>query len=149
MTDLCLTHEDLVGATLTRQRTKARFLDAVNFANGNANADPNNHYPDDIYFIERKSSETAVFIEWELRWCFDLTSVVIGRVITQNTCSWIYKSADCGWIPVSGKYFDATDTACTAQQDNCSHGLKACQLRFGAKSILPYGGFPGAGMVRG
>lgn len=148
LTDLCLAYDDLVGAKLLRQRTRARFLDAVNFANGNASADPNAHYPDELFYVERKVTEETVFIEWELRWCFDLSGVAIGRPIIQNTCPWLYKSAECSWIPSAGHYYDNTDTACAAGSDACSHSLTGCQLRFGAKAILPFGGFPAAGMVR-
>ncbi len=148
LTDLCLAHDDLVGAQLLRQRTRARFLDAVNFADGNANADPNAHYPDDVFYVERKINEEDIFIEWELRWCFDLSGVAIGRPIIQNTCPWIYKSAECGWIPSTGHYYDNTDTPCAAGSDACSQALTGCQLRFGAKAVLPFGGFPAAGMVR-
>src|SRR5260363_94792 len=37
--------EDFVGCRLIRKRTFARFLDAVNFPEGNPEADPNQHFP--------------------------------------------------------------------------------------------------------
>ena len=51
---------DLTGATVTRIRTMARFLDAVNFP-GNSNPlgtpDPTAEFKRQIYVIDRKSSE--------------------------------------------------------------------------------------------
>jgi lambda family phage minor tail protein L len=146
---LCKERDDILGAKLIRKRTFEKFLDAANFADGNPNADPDQYLPDDVYFIERKSQENNLFVEWELRWPFDLQGVLLPRrQIIQNTCAWLYKGAECGWVPVVGKYFDAGDTATDAAGDQCGKRLASCQLRFGQKAALPYGGFPGAGFLR-
>ena len=53
---------DLTGAKVTRIRTLAKFLDAVNFSNGtNATADPTAEFPREIYSIDRKSSENREY----------------------------------------------------------------------------------------
>ena len=77
---------DLTGATLTRIRTLAKFIDAANFANGqNADADPNAECPQEIYFIDRKSSETRELVEFELAAPTDLAGVRIpGRQATRS-----------------------------------------------------------------
>ena len=77
---------DLTGATLTRIRTLAKFIDAANFANGqNADADPNAEFPQEIYFIDRKSSETRELVEFELAPPTDLAGVRIpGRQATRS-----------------------------------------------------------------
>jgi lambda family phage minor tail protein L len=41
---LCLGFEDPVGAKLTRRRTLRRYLDAVNFPGGDAEADPDEEF---------------------------------------------------------------------------------------------------------
>lgn len=41
-------YDDLVGVKIIRKRTFAKYLDAVNFPNGNPTADPNAFFPDDI-----------------------------------------------------------------------------------------------------
>lgn len=149
LTALCQAHQDLAQAKLTRIKTFARFLDAVNFAAGNPEADPFQHYPIDVFRVERKTEENDVYIEWELRWPFDLQGVLLpGRFIAQNTCPSVYKSPECGWVPVEGKYFGIRDYATGVAGDECSKRLKGCELRWGTKAVLPYGGFPGAGMVR-
>ena len=44
------TGNDLTGATVTRIRTLAKFIDAVNFADGvNATADPTAEFPQEVY----------------------------------------------------------------------------------------------------
>ena len=77
---------DLTGATLTRIRTLAKFIDAANFANGqNADADPNAEFPQEIYYIDRKASETSELVEFELAAPTDLAGVRIpGRQATRS-----------------------------------------------------------------
>lgn len=146
---LCKERHDIVGGKLIRKRTFAKFLDAANFAAGNADADPDQYLPDDVFFIERKSQENNLFVEWELRWPFDLQGVMLPRrQIIQNTCLWKYKGAECGWTPSAGHYYDMNDAATDAAGDTCAKRLKSCQVRFGMKAALPYGGFPGAGLTR-
>ena len=80
------TGNDLTGATVTRIRTLAKFLDAVNFANGqNATADPNAEFPQEIYAIDRKVTETREIVEFELAAPTDLAGVRIpGRQATRS-----------------------------------------------------------------
>jgi len=72
------TGNDLTGATVTRIRTLAKFIDAVNFA-GNVNPygtpDPNAEFPQEIYTIDRKSQETREVVSFELAAPFDLAGV--------------------------------------------------------------------------
>ena len=80
------TGNDLTGATVTRIRTLAKFIDAVNFADGtNATADPNAEFPQEIYAIDRKASETREVVEFELAAPTDLAGVRIpGRQATRS-----------------------------------------------------------------
>ena len=55
--------DDLVGAKVTRIRTFVKYLDAVNFTDGNNLADPNVSFEPDIYYIDRKVSENHTFME--------------------------------------------------------------------------------------
>lgn len=71
---------DLTGATVTRIRTLAKFLDAANFANGqNADADPNAEFPQEIYAIDRKATENREVVEFELAAPTDLAGVRIPK----------------------------------------------------------------------
>lgn len=138
--------EDLVGCKVTRKRTFARFLDAVNFPNGNADADPEQSLPDDTYYVEQKTSESRYVIEWELSSAFDLFGVLLPRrQVIQNTCLWAYRGPECSYTGTAT--FDVNDVATLAELDVCGKRLSSCRCRFGANAILPYGGFPGA--IRG
>jgi lambda family phage minor tail protein L len=84
--------DDLVGAKLTRRRTLGKYLD-----NGTS---PNQleEFPKDIYYIERKTSETNLTITWQLASKIDLEGLQLPRrVVTQNYCVWEYRGPECGY----------------------------------------------------
>lgn len=141
-------YDDLIGAKLTRKRTFARYLDAVNFKDGNPNADPQVQFPDDIWYFDLKKSENRYSITWELASAFDLQGVKLPRrQIIQNYCQWKYRGGECGY---TGGYFDINDEPCTERKDDCcAKKLSSCKVRFASlvatdDYILPFGGFPGA-----
>ena len=72
------TGNDLTGATVTRIRTLARFIDAVNFP-GNINPygtpDSTAEFPQEIYKIDRKSAENREAVQFELAAVFDLAGI--------------------------------------------------------------------------
>tara|TARA_Y100000114_G_scaffold132932_1_gene131971 strand:+ start:775 stop:1545 length:771 start_codon:yes stop_codon:yes gene_type:complete len=71
---------DLTGATITRIRTLAKFLDAANFADGqNSTADPTAEFPREIYGIDRKSGENRDVVEFELAAPTDLMGIKIPK----------------------------------------------------------------------
>jgi lambda family phage minor tail protein L len=135
-------YDDLVGAKFTRKRTFTRYLDAVNFTGAvNPDADPNQHLPDDLWFIEQKTSENRLMIEWELASAFDLQGTQLpNRQVIQNTCVWKYKSAECGYTGTD--YFDANDAPTTVLNDFCAKRMSSCRKRF--TENVPFGGFPGS-----
>ena len=137
-------NDDLVGCKVIRKRTFAKFLDASNFIDGiNIFADPNQSLPDDVWFVESKTSENRYLIEWELSSAFDLQGVRLPhREVIQNCCVWKYRSAECGYS--GSAYFDANDQVTNQAGDFCSKRLSSCKIRFGSGNTLPYGGFPGA-----
>jgi lambda family phage minor tail protein L len=141
-------HGDYAGCKFTRRRTFARFLDAVNFPSGNPSADPNQHYPDEIYYVDRKSKENSAFVEFELASAFDLHGVQLPRrQVIQNCCSWVYRGAECGYAGGAVATESGTATS-NAQLDKCGKRISDCKLRFGANGILNYGGFPAVGLIR-
>ncbi len=72
------TGNDLTGATFTRIRTMARFLDAVNFP-GNTNPlgtpDPTAEFKRQVFTIDRKATETREVVEFELAGAIDMAGV--------------------------------------------------------------------------
>ena len=141
-------YQDLIGAKLTRKRTMVRFLDAVNFAAGNPTADPTAAFPDDVFYIDRKSGENKVALEFELSASFDVAGVQLPRrYIVQNVCPFKYRGTECAYTGTS--YFDANDNPVgSAGLDVCGKRLSSCQARFGANKPLSFGGFPAAGLTR-
>ena len=80
------TGNDLCGATVTRIRTLARYIDAVNFSSGSnplGTPDPTAEFPREIYRIDRKSSENRELVQFELAAVFDL----IGVRAPQRQCT--------------------------------------------------------------
>ena len=148
ITALVLQFEDIVGAKVTRHRTLAKYLDAVNFAGGvNQFADPEAEFPNDVFFVDRKSLETNQVVEFELSPAMDVTGVQLPRrQIVQNVCPWAYRGSECGWTGTT--YYDADDVATTLANDACGKRLSSCKVRFGQFAELPYGGFPAAGLIR-
>jgi lambda family phage minor tail protein L len=149
ITTLVLEFDDLLGAKITRKRTMAKYLDAVNFAGGvNPNADSTAEFPDDVYFIERKVNENRESVEFELAASFDVEGVQLPRrQIIQNICPWKYRGAECGYAGTA--YFDINDVSVPViGQDVCGKRLNSCEIRFGATNELPYGGFVAAGLVK-
>jgi lambda family phage minor tail protein L len=72
------TGNDLTGATVTRIRTLARYIDAVNFpgsTNPLGTPDPTAEFPQEIYKIDRKSSENREVVQFELAAVFDLAGI--------------------------------------------------------------------------
>ncbi len=79
--------QSLVGGTVVRRKVYARFLDAVNFVNGNSDADP----------------EQEVIGRWRIEQCSELSAVSAsfcavhtdgngwrcfsGRIMLANTCT--------------------------------------------------------------
>ena len=71
---------DLTGAVVTRIRTLAKFLDAVNFpsnTNPFGTPDPNAEFPQEIYSIDRKATENRDIVVFELAAPTDLAGVRI------------------------------------------------------------------------
>ena len=69
---------DLGGAKVVRIRTLAKFLDAANFSgatNPFGTPDPNAEFPQEIYYIDRKSAENREIVTWELAAVFDLAGI--------------------------------------------------------------------------
>ena len=69
---------DLAGATVTRIRTLARYIDAVNFPGGTnplGTPDPTAEFPKEIYKIDRKAAENRDIVEFELAAAIDMVGV--------------------------------------------------------------------------
>lgn len=165
---------DLGGAEVRRIRTLLKYLDEENFfdlediiteggdnlitesgdkiqnreANPNPTADPSARFPDERWFIDRKSSETRDIVQFELASKFDLAGQKIPRrQVVANICQWKYRSSECSYTGTD--YFDVDGNVVTTEaQDVCGKRIASCKLRFGNNGELPFGSFPGAGLSR-
>lgn len=153
---LCLALGDLKGATLIRQRTFARYLDAVNFPQGNPTANPGEHLPDERWIISQRSGESPEFVEFVLSSPLTLDGAQLpSRQVIANVCGWLTKAAPEGgyrgaWCGYTGAaMFDKDGNPVTdPAQDRCGGLLSDCKRRFGEWAPLPFGGSPSADRVR-
>jgi lambda family phage minor tail protein L len=92
---------DILGAKFTRIRTFLKYLDPTNFKD---NINPFNsnptlyevELPRDIYYIDRKTSETKNSIEYELNTILDLENITLpGRTIYSKKCPFQYRGESC------------------------------------------------------
>ncbi|EAA7086781.1 phage minor tail protein L [Salmonella enterica] len=120
--------QSLVGASVVRRQVYSKFLDAVNFSNGNPGADPEQEAVA-RYKVEQLSeldSSTATIIlaspaETD-------GSVVPGRIMLAEICTFGYRGEECGYHgpPVADEFDNpTTDPA----KDKCSHCMKGCTMR--------------------
>ncbi|NBR22759.1 MAG: phage minor tail protein L [Micrococcales bacterium] len=134
------------GAKVTRIRTLARYIDAVNFP-GNVNPygtpDSTAMFPPEIFYIDRRVSETRDVVEFELASAFDLQGVrAPKRQCISSICQWQYRqwnavtnsfdysrAAECSYTGTA--YFDANDQPVTSPAaDVCGKRLSSCKARF-------------------
>lgn len=135
-------YDDFLGATVKRWQTMARFLD------GAPDADPNQYWGPEIYFVERCPQRGKAFVELELRAATDLAGVKLPRrQILRDACTHRYRA----WDPVSetftyakatcpytgGAFFKADGTTTTDPvQDVCGKRLSNCRQRFSTGSTV-------------
>jgi lambda family phage minor tail protein L len=126
--------DGLEAAKVTRIRTLARYIDGANFPGGTnpyGTPDSTAEFPREIYYVDRKVTETRDVVEFELAAAFDLAGVrAPKRQCIANICQWVYKSTECSY---------------TGALPSCTKTLDACKSHFGATAELPFGSFPGIG----
>lgn len=152
ITALCLAFQDLVSAKLTRHQTTVRYLDAVNFPDGNPTADPEQEASADVWYVERRASETKEQVVFELASPIDVGDRQLpSRNIVVNVCSWLekggYRGPNCGYNgpPVAQIDDSPTDDPVL---DVCGGRLTSCWLRFGRNNPISYGGYPAAKLIK-
>lgn len=130
-----------LGAKVTRKRTLGKYLDAVNFPGGNPSANAATYFPDEIFYVARKSNENAIFIELELATKWDVSGIMLPRrQVIAGICTWKYRSPECSYtgpnVPTDGK------------PDGCGKTLQDCKNHFGQNSVLRTSAFPASLLAR-
>lgn len=152
-------------AEVVRIRTFKKFLDAANFSGGNATADPDAK-TEEIWYIDRVSSENLQFVEFELTAKLDMVNLELPRRKVTEFCPWKYRGKRCTYD--GNRYYRVDDVEISKEEmeglaaingltfdeavnkfDNCGKRVSSCRLRFpdneGDNNIaLPFGGFLGA-----
>ncbi|MDR6447490.1 lambda family phage minor tail protein L [Paraburkholderia terricola] len=137
---LCVFLADMVGAKVRRRRTLAKYLDAVNFPGGNPTADPNEEMAPELWYIEQKSSETNVQVDFMLSSALDFGGQQLPARQIAGLCSFKYRGPECGYVGIA--YFDKNDQPVSDPAlDRCSLKTSGCECRFGVNNPLPWGGF--------
>ncbi|KMJ43677.1 phage minor tail protein L [Xenorhabdus khoisanae] len=151
ITALCLQFEDMVQAKVTIHDTFVHYLDAVNFPEGNPTADPEQERTQTFY-VDRKEVETDKEVTFELASPADLEGLRIPTRQIHSLCTWCSR----GWYRTGkgcdyagSRYFDENDNPVDDPgKDKCGGLLRSCKLRFGEDEPLPFGGYPGAALIR-
>jgi len=122
------------GAKITRIRTLVRYLDAVNFP-GNVNPygtpDPTAEFPREVYYIDRKSTESRDIVEFELASVFDLAGVrAPKRQCISSFCQWVYRDSETCQYTGTAFFNEDDEPVATAGEDICGKRLSSCELRF-------------------
>lgn len=129
--------QSLVGGTVVRRKVYARFLDAVNFVNGNSDADPEQEVIS-RWRIEQCSELSAVSASFVLSTPTETDGAVFpGRIMLANTCTWTYRGDECGYHgPAVADEYDQPTSDIT--KDKCSKCLSGCKFR---NNVGNFGGF--------
>jgi lambda family phage minor tail protein L len=154
ITSLILEGKDLVGCEVRRYRTFRRFLD------DGIEPSASDHFPAEIYRVERLKGRNKLTAEFELASILDQEGTKLPkRQIVRDYCSFIYRR----WDAEAGDWkidaFDPCPFAGTAMfdrkgaavddpaRDVCGKRIRDCKLRFGEHGRLYTRAFPGVGRV--
>ena len=151
ITALCLAYDDMLQAKVSIHDTLVKYLDARNFPEGNTSADSTQEKLK-VYYIDSKSVETKLQVEFTLSSPMDLQGLQIPTRQLHSLCTWCirgkYRSGD-GCDYAGTRYFDKFNKPVSDPSlDVCSGNLTGCKLRFGENNELSFGGFPGTSLLR-
>ncbi|WP_407228981.1 phage minor tail protein L [Escherichia coli] len=129
--------QSLVGGTVVRRKVYARFLDAVNFVNGNSDADPEQEVIS-RWRIEQCSELSAVSASFVLSTPTETDGAVFGAHHAGQHLHWTYRGDECGYHgPAVADEYDQPTSDIT--KDKCSKCLSGCKFR---NNVGNFGGFP-------
>ena len=105
-------YDDLIGAKVIRRRTLQKHL----------GTNPPVEFNRDVFYVERKTTETGMMVEFELASAFDVQGIQLPRrSIHANRCPWKYKDSDqggCDWPTDSRFTIDGTETTLYFDKDD-------------------------------
>ena len=127
-----LAFEDLIGFSLTRIRTFAKYLVAIDNV-PLLTLDRQAHFTPDTWWFNRKVSENKLGVVYELTSVFDLEGLKLPkRRMYSNFCPFEYRGPECNY-----------QGPARTSPDVCPKSSEACRQRFGKQGEdLRFGGFP-------
>lgn len=99
---LILENKDLAGSIISRKRVFVKYIDDVNFQNNQnpwGTADAEAAFADEIFFINRKTSESKDAVQFELTTPWEIDNVELPkRLIFALICPFRYRDGEtCGY----------------------------------------------------
>lgn len=159
VSSLCLAYDDCVGGRLIRRRTLAKYLDAINFPDGNPTADPDEHLPDEVWIIEQKTAENPDFVDFSLSSPIEFNGQQLSKLqIMASICPFLiqgkYRASPCNYTGTA--FFDKYDNPVSDPAlDQCGGRISSCKKRFAAEqgvsedwAIINIGLFASSGRLR-
>ncbi|SMG61755.1 phage minor tail protein L [Cedecea sp. NFIX57] len=138
--------DDMLGVVITRRQVPVKHLDAVNFPNGNPDADPTKEAVS-RYIVEEMTEETFEQVTYSLATPVDCDNAIIpARTILADVCQWVYRGEGCRYDgpPVADERDNPT---ADPNRDRCSHRRSGCRMRFKLPEPMPISSFPGSQKV--
>ncbi|EJY5232546.1 phage minor tail protein L [Salmonella enterica] len=120
--------QSIIGASVVRHQVYRKFLDAVNFVEGNPDADPEQEAVA-RYSVEQLSELTTSTATFVLASPVETDgSVFPGRIMLAEICTFDYRGEECGYNgpPVADEFDKPT---ADPVKDKCSHCMKGCTMR--------------------
>lgn len=148
MSALALKYKEFVGCQVTVIDTFVKYLDAVNFVDGNPLASNDNFTQ--IWVIQQLTSDTDTQLDFALSSPLNQEGVKLPSRLVSPICHWAatggYRGEQCGYTGT--KCFDAKDKPVTDRiNDTCAGYHSSCLIRFGEEEVLRHGGFVTAGLI--
>lgn len=135
--------EQCLGGIVRRWQVYVQYLDAVNFKDGNPDADPTQGVPT-FYIIEQLSTLKRDIAVFTLALPTETDNALISSRTIGIHCGWLYRSAECGYT--GGPVADEKDNPTRdPKKDKCSCLMTGCAVR---KNTRNYGGFVSVDKLR-
>ncbi|OOF80245.1 phage minor tail protein L [Rodentibacter caecimuris] len=136
LTALCNLFDQCLGGIVRRRLVYMHYLDAVNFTNGNKQADPTQEALS-YFVIEQLSSLKRDIAQFTLALPSETDNALIGARMITTTCCWVYRGVECGYTgPAVADEKD--QPTIDPKEDKCSGLPTGCKLRNNTRN---YGGF--------
>lgn len=140
VTDYTVSPAGLVTLGETPVQSAALTWNGTGESISNPSADPTQEMAPELWYIEQKSSETNVQVDFMLSSALDFGGQQLPARQIVPICQWQYRDANCGYAGTA--YFDANDNSVSDPAlDRCSKKTSGCECRFGVNNPLPFGGF--------